>query len=503
LAEKQEAVLLIDGNPYHATVDPIARAARFRLRRIDPARDHPFEVQLAGATWRGTIRAVPSGSRPLVVASLSCDDSIGFPHNDLVARIRAQRPDLITFHGDQVHESAGGYGIVVDQRSNDRAVLCYLRKYALHGWVWRELLRDLPSLTIPDDHDVFHSNIWGAGGKLAEVDHGYDSKAQDGGGYKMSVEFVNAVHLTQTGNLPEPIDPAPCTSGITVYFTRLRYGPFDIAVVADRQFKSAPAKLLRDARIEDGWPKNPRFDPRREADVAGADLLGRRQEEFLERWANDRQAATPFRIVVSQTPWLALHTLPAAMTGDAGGPALEAPEAGEYPPDDEPKPDFDTNGWPPAKRTAAVRLLRQAGALHLTGDQRLGSCGRYGMDRHDDGPWWLSSPATANFRPRRWMPAGEGKDRRAGEPRWLGAFEDAFGNRFTLHAVANPQDREREPTRLFDRAPGYAITTWDRGAGTVKLENWPYWAGPDRAAPDNAPYPGWPVVVDLDSFERR
>jgi hypothetical protein len=183
-------------------------------------------------------------------------------------------------------------------------------------------------------------------------------------------------------------------------------------------------------------------------------------------------------------------------------PDLKVYRAGEYPPDDEAKSDYDTNGWPQDKRTLALGSLRKAKALHITGDQHLGSTGQYGLKAHADGPWWVSTPATANIWPRRWMPAVEGKNRRPGDPKWLGAFTDGFGNKFTIHAVANPQDVDREPARLFDRAVGYTITTWDRSAGQVSIANWPYWASPAKDGIDAEPYPGWPIKVDLKSLER-
>jgi len=319
----------------------------------------------------------------------------------------------------------------------------------------------------------------------------------------MSVEFVNVVHRTQTGNLPDPVDPAPCPSGISVYFTRFEFGPCDIAILADRQFKSAPKPLLPVARIRNGWAKNPDFDARTQADVPEAQLLGPRQEKFLANWADDPKPSEPFRIVVSQAPWLAPQTLPKKMDGDSGVPGLKVYAKGEYPPDDEPKADFDTDGWPQSKRTLALRLVRKAGAFHINGDQHLGSCGQYGLDTYDDGPWWICSPSISNVWPRRWMPAKAGKNRRPGDPKWLGAFEDGFGNKFTMHAVANPRKSTRKPVGLFQRAPGYTITRWNKAAGTVTMENWPYWAGPDRPAPDNKPYDEWPVVVDLKTLKRK
>lgn len=499
---KHELTLELPGRePILTFLEPNSRTGLFRVLNVPTDKDTPFSVTLAGESWEGTIRAIPKG-RDIVHTALSCNDATGFPHSDLVANVAAQKPDLISFHGDQIYEGVGGYGLIYDQKANDRSLQSYLRKYAMHGWIWREILRDIPSITIPDDHDVFHGNLWGAGGGPGDVTKGYGNTSQDSGGYKMSVEFVNAVHRTQTGNLPEPADPAPCRSGMSVYFTRLSYGPLDLAVLADRQFKTAPRDLLPAAEIENGWPANLRWDPIKESAHPDAELLGPRQEAFLRRWVNNPSKSQRFRIAISQSPWLAPQTLPKNIHHDKYVPSLPIYPPGEYAPDDEPKPDFDTNGWPKAKRDLGLKLLKEAGALHVTGDQHLGTTGQYGIESHRDGPWWISSPATANVWPRRWMPATEGTNRRPGDPKWLGEFADAFGNDFTLHAVANPHDIDREPARLFDRAVGYSVITYHPSSGQVTLENWPYWASPAKAAPDNSPYPGWPVVIDPKTGQR-
>jgi hypothetical protein len=501
-SERLEAELLLPGrSPVFATLDPISRTARFRALKVDPAKSPSYEVKLAGDSFKGSIRAAAAG-RPLKIASMSCNDATGFPHQDLVANIRDQAPDFITFHGDQIYEAIGGYGLIYDHRPGDRSVLSYLRKYAMHGWTWRDILRDTPSITIPDDHDVFHGNLWGAGGNPADVSQGFGSPAQDSGGYKMSVEFVNMVHRTQTGNLPDPADPSPCRSGMSVYFTRHAWGPLDFVILSDRQFKSAPKALLPKAEIENGWPQSASWNAKTEADAPDADLLGVRQETYLARWAKTPAPGSKFRIALSQAPFCAPQTLPNEMTSDADVPNLKIPRAGEYAPDDEPKADFDTNGWPGAPRLKALKILAEAKAVHITGDQHLGSTGQYGLDAWNDGPWWITSPAVANTWPRRWMPSAAGKNPRPGAPRWTGEFEDGFGNKISIHAVANPQDVDREPARLFDRAVGYTLTTWDPASGKVRLENWPYWASPAQPAPDNQPYPGWPIIIDPASGKR-
>jgi alkaline phosphatase D len=501
-SERIDAELTLAGrDPQRAFLDAASRTVRFRILKLDPAREYPYEVTLAGETYKGTVRAAPTG-RPVKIASLSCNDATGFPHGELVANIQAQSPDFLAFLGDQIYEGIGGYGVLYDHRANDRTIVCYLRKYALHGWTWRDLLRDHPSVTLPDDHDVFQGNIWGAGGKAADVSQGYGRPAQDSGGYMMSPEFVNAVHRTQTGNLPDPADPAPCRSGITVYFTRHAWGPLDFVILADRQFKSAPAPLFPQAQIKNGWAANREWNPRTDSSAPDTDLLGIRQENYLSRWAKSPAKGAKFRIALSQSPFCAPQTLPKSASDDSVVPSLKVFPPGGYAPDDEPKPDFDTNGWPQAPRLKALKILSEARAIHLTGDQHLGSTGQYGLGEWNDGPWWVCSPAIANIWPRRWMPAAAGAHPRADAPKWTGEFSDAFGNAMTIHAVANPQDHSREPARLYDRATGYSITSWEPSNGHVKIENWPYWASPSKAAPDNKPYDGWPITIDPASGKR-
>ncbi|MEI6675570.1 MAG: alkaline phosphatase D family protein [Verrucomicrobiota bacterium] len=501
-SEKHDVALKLDGKADSSTaLDPTTRTAKFTLRRLDLSTSHSYEVSLDGSTFKGSIRPLPKG-RPVTLAALSCDNSAGFPHNDLVTNVATHKPDVLAFLGDQVYEDGGGYSHVVDQRPNERTLLCYLRKYALHGWIWRDLVRDTPSVTLPDAHDVFHSCLWGDGGKFANVSKGYGVSAQDTGGYKMAPEFVNTVHTTQTGNLPSPIDPTAADNLFSVYFTQWQYGPLDMAILADRQFKSAPRELLPDGKIVNGWPGNPTYYQAPPPDVAKAELLGVRQEAFLARWAGKPDPVTPIRLVLSQTVWAALQTLPASVQSTTDVIPMDVLKSGQYAPDDRPMPDFNSNGWPQAKRKLALELMKKAGALHVTGDQYLGSTGQYGLSAHRDGPWWIATPATTDHWSSRWMPATKGINPRPGDPRETGDFSDAFGNKITLAAVANPLVRERQPASLCDHSTGYAILNCDPATGRVTLANWPYWASPAKPAPDNHPYAGWPITIDPKSGNR-
>ena len=129
-------------------------------------------------------------------------------------------------------------------------MLDYLRKWFLFGWEFRDLLRDTPSVCLPDDHDVYHGNVWGAGGRHAE---GVGYAGQDSGGYIEPAAWVNMVQRTQTSHLPDPFDPTPVEQGIGVYYTELIRGGVSFALLEDRKWKSAPKQLLPNARIVNGW----------------------------------------------------------------------------------------------------------------------------------------------------------------------------------------------------------------------------------------------------------
>ncbi|MCP4797490.1 MAG: hypothetical protein GY885_15155, partial [Phycisphaeraceae bacterium] len=139
----------------------------------------PFE-------WRGELHAPPV-DRPLRIASLNCvknvtahsawnRQGVWFPHDELVAGVAAQDPDFLFFAGDQIYE---GDLNGVDRR---KIVLDYHTKYQRWLRSFAELCRDRPCVVIPDDHDVYHGNIWGAGGVLAKASDGLT--VQDSGGYK-------------------------------------------------------------------------------------------------------------------------------------------------------------------------------------------------------------------------------------------------------------------------------------------------------------------------------
>jgi len=482
----------------------------FRVEQWDARRDTPFRMVYNLKTgsdacqahyWCGTIRHEPVENDEFVLAAFTGNkhftgdlrwnhDRIWFPHEELVAAVKHHDPDFLFFSGDQVYEG----DITGVQRSPPKkAMLDYLDRWYRWCWTFRELTRDRPCVTIPDDHDVYHGNIWGAGGRAA--------KRPDDGGYIMPPAFVNMVQRTQTSHLPDPVDPKPIAQGIEVYFTRVEYAGLSFAVIEDRKFKSSPTDVVPEGRAVNGFFQNPEFDPVTQADVPGAVLLGERQLRFLSDWAVDFSAGAWMKVVLSQTLLANVATLPAKANSDAAIPQLRVYDLGEYPPDDRPVADADSGGWPQSGRNRALRAIRRGFALHVAGDQHLGSCVQYGVDGWNDAGFAFCVPSIANAWARRWLPAEPGGNRTVGMPRFAGQYRDGFGNYVSVHAVANPHRSGREPARLYDHVPGYGIVRFRRSAREIVLECWPRWVDP--SAPDAVQYAGWPITIhQWDNYRR-
>ena len=479
------------------TIDPQARTARFRMEDWDDTKDTPYRVACAMPNsagqsqtyyWEGTVRRDPAGKEQIVVAAFTGNNDLGFPHADIVEHVSHFKPDLLAYTGDNIYERVAEYGV---QRSPvDASILDYLRKWYLFGWEYRELLKEIPAVALPDDHDVYQGNIWGTGGRHAE---GTGYAGQDKGGYTMSAEFVNVVQRTQTSNLPDPYDPAPIDQGINVAYTSLLYGGVSFAIVEDRKWKSAPTEVLPRAEIINGWARNPRWNAATQSDVPGTQLLGDRQLEFLNEWAVDWSGGAWMKALISQTIFANVATLPKGTRSDAITSRLKVMEPGEYAQGEAPVQDHDSNGWPQTGRNKALRAIRRGLALHIAGDQHLGSTIQYGIDNWNDAGWAICVPSVANIFPRRWFPPQPGRNRKPVSPRNTGEYRDGFGNRITVHAVSNPIANGVEPTALHHRAPGYGIISIDRATRNITFANWPRWVNP--AEPGAKPYDGWPITV--------
>jgi hypothetical protein len=154
--------------------------------------------------------------------------------------------------------------------------------------------------------------------------------------------------------------------------------------------------------------------------------------------------------------------------------------------------DLDSNGWPQTGRNKALAELRRAFAFHFAGDQHLATIFQHGIDEWNDAVYSFCVPSIANLYLRWWLPTEPGKNRKPGAPEHTGEFRDGFGNKVTLHAVANPTPEENRD-KLTTRAAGFGVVRFDKKERTITMECWP--RNVDVAAPGAKQYPGWPMTI--------
>lgn len=472
--------------------------------------------------YSGTIPAEPVSKNEIVAGAFACishnqgsinnsnydyPKRLWFPHTEFVSSIASQKPDILFFMGDQVYE---GRPTPPDFSSPEITELDYLYKWYIFLWTVQDLTRDIPSVSIPDDHDVYHGNIWGANGREAPAfppDSVYPAHyeglnghwQQDQGGYKLKASSVNMIQATQTSHLPDPYDPTPIDQGIEVYYTDLNYGRISFAILEDRKFKSAPSIVLPEARVVNGFAQN-RYIGGRALDNPEASLLGDRQLEFIDQWTADWQQVD-MKATISQTIFANLSTYPSSFRTDAGTPGLRSLPPDEYPEGYRVAKDMDSNGWPQTARKNALKAIRKGFPVMIAGDQHLGSLIHMGVDSWDDAGYSFCVPAIGNLWPRRWFPPEPGRDHIEGMPQYTGKYFDGFGNRINVWAVANPVETGKTPIALYDRAVGYGIVKFNKSLGEITFECWKREA--DVSDPDNGMFPGWPKTVNiLDNYSR-
>lgn len=465
-----------------AEIEPLSCTALLVGKDWDDTKDQAYRIAYAlkakdGSEkvhyFEGIVRRDPVDKQTLSVADVSCNIHQAFPNQAYVASVKKLDPDVMAFVGDQFYESTGGFGIQMEPLRE--AALDYLRKWWFHGWTWRELTKDRPSVCLPDDHDVFQGNLWGVGGEP-------QVKSQEAGGYKLAPEWVNVVHRTQTCHHPDAHEKGAGKQGITHYYGEMTYGRVSFAILADRQYKSAPEGNVPPTDERPDHVIDPTFDPKK-ADIPGLELLGKPQVKFLETWAADWKGAD-MKAVISQTIFTGMATTHGAPTGTL-------------------RIDYDQNGWPQGARNEALRAMRKAFAFHLAGDQHLPAVVHYGVDAHRDAGVAFAGPAV-NVGYRRWwrpVKAIHGKDASEG---LLGEFTDHFGHPMNVLAVVNGPDEARTETvdNLRDKTSGFGLVTFDKKARTIRMDCWPF--GTDFSKPGAEQYPTWPVTVSqMDNYARR
>lgn len=375
-----------------------------------------------------------------------------------------------------------------------------MRDYLYKWYLWciscRELTTQIPSITIPDGRDLYQGNS-GRSNKKTHPAGDYSTKGSDTGGYKMSPDLINMVQETQTSHLPDPFDPRFTEQGIKVCFTECNIGGLSLAILEDRKFKSVAENIFPEAKIINGWPTNRYWSPRYNSRIGNAVLLGDRQLTFLEQWASDWSHQVWMKAVLSQTLFADIATIPRDSINDEVIPLMEIPDSGVYIEGDKFAIDFNSDGWPQNERDKAIKIFRKAFATHITGDRQPGSTIQYGTDDFRDANYAISTPVAGNICPYRWFPPYEGGNRKPPWPRNLGDFEDGFGNKITVYAIANPQKTKIKPLQDTSPSPGFNVITFNRHTRDIELAAWLYYSDPSN----DKPLPFWPVKFNqMDNF---
>ncbi|WP_281540961.1 hypothetical protein [Maribacter aestuarii] len=430
-------------------INDLGWSALFRIENWDDAKDYRYRLRHGkNASYEGTIRKNPKEKEEITLAALSCNSNKDRGMREYYVRnINHQNPDLMFFAGDQSY----------DHTEHTAAWLKF-------GLQFRETFRHRPCITIPDDHDIGQGNLWGENGKVSVTPGSPD------GGYRYHPEYVKMVERCQTAHLPDPFDPTPIEQGIGVYYTNLLLGGVDFAILEDRKFKSGPEGKIPQQGPRPDHIRNPDYDPA-SIDLPGLKLLGDRQLEFLDQWGRTNEGA--IKVVLSQT-------------GFCGGAHIHGTL------DNRLHADLDSNGWPQTGRLKALKLIQQAKAVHIAGDQHLATVIKQGLDEFGDGPWAFVVPAIVNdYYSRWWWP----EDEKAGEnPNpdttlpWTGNYLDGFHNKITMMAYVNPENPSH--------GSGYGLIRFHKKNNNVTFECWP--RDVDVTHPDAQQFEGWPITVILD-----
>lgn len=428
-------------------VNDLGWSALFRVENWDTRRDIPYRLRHGDkATFEGLIRKDPVDKDEIVVAAFSCNsnkDRGGRPH--YVRNVNFQNPDLLFFAGDQSY----------DHQEHTAAWLKF-------GMQFRDIFRQRPCISIPDDHDIGQGNLWGESGKIASTTAGSD------GGYFYHHEYVKMVERCQTAHLPDPYDPTPVEQGIGVYYTSLIIGDVDFAIIEDRKFKSGPEGKIPKQGPRPDHINDPNYDPK-SIDLPGLVLLGQRQLDFLDAWGQ-QQDGIAMKAVLSQT-------------GFCGGAHLHGKKENRL------HADLDSNGWPQTGRDKALKAIKKANAVHIAGDQHLATVIHHGTDVWEDGPWAFIVPALVNnYYSRWWWPIDEkpGENNNDRLP-WTGRYLDGFNNKITMEAYVNPE--------APSAGGGYGLIRFKKPTKEVTFECWPRETDVTQSGAEQ--FQGWPVTVSM------
>ncbi|MBO2543585.1 alkaline phosphatase D family protein [Salegentibacter sp. BDJ18] len=462
-----------------------AYTAHFRINNWDAGKAVPYQLVYRNNgqtyTYGGTVRQEPDG-RPLRFGGLTCQEWGGYPYSPLLVNLKKHDPDMLYFSGDQLYEGNGGYPI---KRAPERtSVLSYLGKWYMFGWAFGNMMRDRPTICTPDDHDVFHGNIWGEGGKTLPLEN-WEKSQDDHGGYVQTPQMLNVVAKTQCGHLPAPFHPQPLYTGMETWYTDLVYGQVSFAIISDRMFKSGP-DLVRSGEGRLDHITEPVSEG--ELEDRNLTLLGVNQMQFLEHWVGDWQGAS-MKVLLSQTLFCNVSTHHGAEKMFLHG-------------------DMDSGGWPKKQRDGVLRLVRKACTFHINGDQHLPYIVQYGIDEPKDGGWTYCTPAISTGYIRWGQPdlinIPYTNRPEHGLPN-TGIYPDGFGNVNFVYAVGNPLDNYQDKNRYRqaqNKSSGFGIITFDPKDRTIKMDAYRFLADKDNPKPDDH-FPGWPLTISQTENDGR
>ncbi len=460
--EIAQAKLIVPG--YTATfriADWNRGETRYRIKYTCPANNDRSKSYY----YQGIFKANPEDKDEVVVAAFTGNspaisiygdydfskERIWFPHNDLIPKVEKMNPDLLVYTGDQIYE---WIPTQPDNSGNKSSNPDYLYKWYLWCWSHGDLARNIPTVCLLDDHDVFQGNLWGAGGRKAQI--------QEDGGYIMSPDFVNMVQRTQTSHLPDPYDPTPAKQGIEVYYCDLNWGNIDFAILEDRKFKSGPNTTLPTQVLEKASSTGTKINPAK-LDIPSARLLGERQLSFIRYWAKDWEN-TSMKATLSQTIFAGLFT-----------ESLDREKliynCDTYPENHRIVFSADANSWPLTPRNQALKEIRKGYAFMIGGDTHLGSIIHHGTDEWGDAGYSFCVPSIANRHVRVWYPDYPGENALDSLPPYTGDYLDKAGAKITVYAVSNSCDVKAEPSKLYDLAPGFGIIRFNKPSKTITMEN--------------------------------
>lgn len=427
-------------------INEIGWSTLFRIENWDMSQSVKYKITHGQeASFEGTIRKNPVEKSEITMAALSCNSNKDRGDRDeYVSNINALNPDIIFFAGDQSY----------DHREHTAAWLKF-------GMQFREVFRNRPCITIPDDHDIGQGNLWGEGGKKSMLKDGSD------GGYYFNAEYVKMVERAQTSHLPDAYNQVPVEQNIKTYFTSLKIGEVDFAIIEDRKFKSGPNGKIPQQGPRADHINDPNYNPN-SINLPELVLLGDLQHQFLGEWGSDK--SSKMKAVLSAT-------------GFCGGAHLHGKASNRL------HADLDSNGWPQHGRKSALRLIKKAGAIHIAGDQHLPTVIHHGIEVFEDGPWAFVVPAIVNnYYSRWWWP----KDEMAGENSndilpWTGRYLDGFKNKITMHAYANPDSQSN--------GAGFGFIRFNTEKNEVTFECWP--RNENVTNSDAKQFKGWPITIKL------